>query len=193
MFPLHWLFRRRSFSRSALARISLFVFVLLCMATTLRAAGNKPTFLTESVSNIPAGLFTYEVWYTTFCLFDPFGECKCETGAADNDCIATVDGDGDGRPESGPDDDGDGVLDVVDPDFTDRWDGSSTMTESVPVNVQAVLDVYLNDWGLRNPLWNEITNRDIYLFDQVTGASGFAYGDGSSIDLDTGFMTPVLC
>jgi hypothetical protein len=173
----------------------LFVLLVLGAAGLVSAASN-PGYLTESTSNVPGGTKTYRVWYTTDC--NGGADCECDNafdtdtddppdGVLDkdspNDCIATTDSDSDGIFDTGPDDDSDGVLDVVDAD----WTGSGTgVVESVPYNVQRTLDVYVNDWSLKEPKWDTDTNRSIYVYN--IDAYGFASSNGSGIALDAAWM-----
>ncbi|MBV7326977.1 VWA domain-containing protein [Chloroflexi bacterium TSY] len=174
--------------RRRLITIMVHLTLLFTLATALQA-GSKPDFLSNAVSGIPAGGLTYEVWFTNTCIPDTTGTCKCDAGVdKQNDCVSTIDTDGDGILDSGPDEDGDGVVDVVDLDFTTNWGNWATVpnVESVSFNLQRSVDVYVNDWGLRQPFWTEVTERDVYVYD--IDSRGSASSDGSGIELNTATM-----
>ena len=196
--------RDRSVKRSAGPRAplrqplygGLALLMLILGVVGLTSAASKPSFLTESTSNVSAGTKTYRIWYTTDC--NGGADCECDTaldtdtsdppdGTPDqdspNDCIATVDSDSDGVFDTGPDDDSDGVLNVVDLDW---FGGGTGVVESVPRNVQRTIARYVNDWGLKEPKWDRDTNRNIYIYD--IAALGISYGDGSGEELDTEWM-----
>jgi hypothetical protein len=144
----------------------------------------KPVYLVERVSDIPAGIHTYEIWYTSRCEIDPFLECGCDPSNKNNDCLLLQDSDGDGILDTAPDTDVDGVWDVVDPDWNVWWTGAGSLVESIPVMMQNVVRVFTQDWGFPQPFWLDVANRDVWVFN-IDDADGKAHPDGKAIELDT--------
>ncbi len=186
----------RQWYKQILWRAGLALLMLVLGTAVFTRAASNPGFLDQNTSDVPAGTKTYRIWYTVDC--NDGADCECDNaldldtddppdGAPDedspNDCIATVDGDVNGIFDTGPDDDNDGVLNVMDLDW---FGGGAGVVESTPRNVQRSVNRYVNDWGLKDPKWDSDTNRNIYVYD--IEYLGLASGDGSGELLDTAWM-----
>ncbi len=165
-------------------RACLLALMLLAIAAVARAADGKPFYLLEAISDIPAGSHTYRVWFTTNCGGNQLPDCSCVTTTLDNDCLATIDADNDGDYDIGPDHDSDGILDLVDVDYTIRWTGSGTVTESIPLMIQDIISTYVGDWGFREPYFIADENRPLQVYN-MPQFEGLAHSSGIHVDLDT--------
>lgn len=180
----------------------LFVTIFLVVAAGIAYAATKPAFLTEStIISADGGL--YEFWFTSTCSTgDP--DCNCDTnfdndsdgdGILDEDtisesCIADTDADGDGVLDTFQDVNLNGIPDLVDPDWSGGGEGTG-LFESLANRLPDILDVFINDWGLRDPHLiinppHDLT-RDLWIHD-LEDAGGVAHRDGSSIELNTESM-----
>lgn len=147
------------------------VVLATMLLVSLVYAASNPGFLNQNISNIAAGNHSYRVWYTDTC--NGGADCECDNQPdtdldndntledSDDDCIATIDTDGDNVFDDAPDHDNDGVFNVMDQDWTQRGGG---VTESVPNSVVDSVQRYVNDWNMQDPAWGTDQNRDVYVW-----------------------------
>lgn len=105
--------------RRKLTQVLLAALVLAAVSTIVTASHAPPPFLDTTVSGIPAGDpddgHTYAFWYTLTCPSLVSNQlCECDLNISGNDCIATVDSNGNGVLDQAADRGGDGTSDLLD-------------------------------------------------------------------------------
>jgi hypothetical protein len=144
-----------------LAPLSVLVVVGIALA---HVPPVPPAFLDTDAPSIPANDGnTYKFWYTLTCpSLHANAPCECDNALSGNDCIAAVDTDGDGILDWAPDNDDDGVPDLVDVDYLTQGPG---ITESAALRLQESINTYVTDWNFRAPTWVD-ANHQVFANDR---------------------------
>lgn len=160
------------------------VLATIVTAGVVTASHAPPPFLDTAVSGIaagdPADGYTYAFWYTLTCPSLVTNQpCECDLNTSGNDCIATVDSDGDGVLDQAADSDGDGTPDLLDADFAARGAG---VRESVTARLVDSINRYVVDWDFRAPWWEDdngqvvIANRPLHVYDlDINGGAALTH------------------
>lgn len=159
------------------------LLVALALVVVSLAVDVRPAFLDTSIDSDEAA--TYEFWYTLTCPSETGVECECGAGTHEQDCIATVDSDLDGIDDQAQDindldgdgvPDGNGVPDVIDPDWHESGPG---IIESALYRMVRATERFVDEWGFDPPYWvdfdaNEVlTHRPVWIYD-LDGINGGA-------------------
>ncbi len=178
----------RNLRRKLLSAL-LSALTLAVTAVVVTAGHAPPPFLDTSVSGIAAGDpddgHTYAFWYTLTCPSLVSNQpCECDLNINGNDCIATVDSNGNGVLDQAADSDGDTIPDLLDTDYAARGAG---VRESVALRLVDSIDRYVNDWAFQAPRWEDdagqvvVDDRPLHVYDlDINGGAGLTH-----IKLDT--------
>lgn len=173
----------RRFRRKLLWTLSI-ALVLAALATAVTASHAPPSFLDTSVTGIAAGDpddgHSYAFWYTLTCPSLISNQpCECDLNISGNDCIATVDSNGDGVQDQAGDSDGDGTPDLLDADFAARGAG---VRESVALRLVDSINRYVDDWDFQAPWWEDddgalvIDDRPLHVYDlSINGGAALTH------------------